>query len=203
MPLKPPIECLPVTAVSVMDEIMRRLSVPGTGFYDLPRSPIGWWITRDLDRKHLAAGMIAHKKDIEGPGKDRPDAEEITGPDISDVPLEEFPLTWRRSPVIGSAHVLGGGPGRDSKFQPGEFGLQSPLALQGVLRGHAPDKRSEFERDPATSGLSSALRAPVPIETPTLAVPTEHSLGVHDQKRFSPVGEPPACKDLESPISVR
>ncbi len=60
--------------------------------------------------------MMDHEEDIEGSEKDRLDAEEITGPDISSVPLEEFPLARRRSPVIGSAHILGDGPNRDSKL---------------------------------------------------------------------------------------
>ena len=52
---------------------------------------------------------------------------------IADAPEQsEFPPTRRRSPVIGSAHGLGDGPDRDSKSQPGEFGLQSPLTPQGV-----------------------------------------------------------------------
>jgi hypothetical protein len=139
-----PIECRPVTTVAIVDEIVWRLPIPGTGFYDLLRGPIGCWMTRDLDVQDLAAGMMDHEKDIEGSEKDRLDAEEITSPDITGVPLEEFPPTRRRSPVIGSAQVLGDGPGRDSKSQPGEFGLQSPLTPQGVLRGHASDERSEL-----------------------------------------------------------
>ena len=99
---------------------------------------------RDLDMEHLTAGMLDHERDLEGSEKDRLDAEEITGPDVTGMPLEELPPIRRRAPVIGSAHVLGDGASRDSKSQPGEFGLQSPLTSKGVLRGHASDERSEL-----------------------------------------------------------
>ena len=85
------------------------------------------------DMHHFAAGVMDHEEDIESPKEDGLDTEEVTGPDIHSVPLEEGPPTRRRHAVIGAAHVFGDGARRDIEAQPGQLRLDPALTPQRIL----------------------------------------------------------------------
>jgi hypothetical protein len=105
-PIHSLVECGSETAVSVMDEKTRRITIPTTGFDDLLRHPFGCWMVGNLDMHDLAAGVMDHKENIESLKTDRLDTEEVAGPDISGMSLEKDSPSRRPQAVIGSAHVL-------------------------------------------------------------------------------------------------
>ena len=53
-----------------------------------------------------------------------------------------------------------------------------------VLQRHAADQVANLALDRWTAGLASRL--PTPIESPTLPMPTEDSLGLYDYQDISP-----------------
>ena len=74
-----------------MEEEARWFTIPAAAFDDLLRHPFCCGMASHLDMQDLAVGMTDRKEDIEGLEPDRPHAEEITGPDIPGMPLEQFP----------------------------------------------------------------------------------------------------------------
>ena len=67
-----------------------------------------------------------------------------------------------------------------------EFAMNARRTPGGVLRNHAEDEfpHSRCGRLPAHAG--AAARDPSPIHLETGAVPTHHSVGLHEDKRMAP-----------------
>jgi hypothetical protein len=119
------------------------------------------------------------------------------------VPYEEGWPAGRWFSVARQAHVLGNGSGRDLESQLRQLGLDPPLTLQDILRGHAPDQQSELAPDWLPIAIGRRTRPPTPIGPPSLPMPAKHRFRPHDEQRPAPAPEPAISQDPEPPISVR
>jgi hypothetical protein len=68
-----------------------------------------------------------NKEDIQSLKKDRLDEEEVAGPNVRVVALQELPPAWGWASIVARIHVLGDGPGGNRKSQSRQFGLDSFL----------------------------------------------------------------------------
>src|SRR4029077_15451144 len=135
-----------------------------------------------LDMHDFATGMADHEEDIERSDENRLHVDEVASPDFASVLLEKDAPPGRWLSPMRPTHVLGDRPSRDFVPQPCPLCFDTPLAPQGVLRGHMSDEKPELARDRAPAAASRRSRLPTPIGFPALAVPTQHRIGRHDQQ---------------------
>ena len=82
-------------------------------------------------------------KDVQRLKPDGPNAEEVASPYIRFMPFQELSLSWGWPSTVAT-HVLGDGPGRNSKSQSCEFSLNASLTPKPIFSGHPPDERLKF-----------------------------------------------------------
>src|SRR5215472_16295483 len=143
-----------------------------------------------------------HKKDVKRLKPDGPNAEEVASPYIRFMSFQELSPS-RGGPSMVATHVLGDGPGRNSKSQSCEFSLNASLTPKPIFSGHPPDERLKLMRN-RLSTTPSALptRSPRPISTPTPSMPPQDGLGLHNKQRIAPIIEH-VCAHHIRPASAR
>jgi hypothetical protein len=113
---------------------IRRSAAPPTPRSDMASPP----------RAEFLCDVPDHKEDVSCLEPYGSNTEEVTGPDIRFMPLQELSPSRGWPSIVARTHVLGHGPGGNSKSQSCELRLNPSLTPEPVFSGHPADERLKF-----------------------------------------------------------
>jgi len=92
-PLHAAIKLDPEPAVSVADQIPRRVPVPTTRVHNLLSSPFGGGMSGHPSLQNLAGLVVHHEEDVQRLEEDRVNTEEVARPDVLGMARQELAPT--------------------------------------------------------------------------------------------------------------
>lgn len=141
--------------------------------------------------EHAPSIVGEHDEDEEDPECRRGHGEEVDGHEVSEVVVQEQPL---------SRHVLPHGSPRDLDAQLEKLAVDPRGTPERIRSGHSSDQRPDLWIDLRPSGPSRRLTSPVASES--LAMPANNGLRLDEHERPPPVGPTAAKVGPEGAIEV-
>jgi hypothetical protein len=139
--------------------------VPTASLNDLLSGPLAGRMTRGPDMHDFATGVMNDEKDIDCPEEDRPDAEEVAGPDFAGMRAKKIAPAWRWLSAMDASHVLRNGSGGDRDAQPCRLHLDPFLPGQEVLGRHANGMPGSRTDDPCRAIVAGDVFVAEPAAT--------------------------------------
>ena len=136
------LESFTINGIAVAQQITGS-GVEGEGFDDLLRSPLGGWVSSDIEVDDLASLMLDNKEHIKDSKGYRGHGEEIDRSEAPDVIVEKRPpgLRWRLAVAnqILRYRRLG-----DVNAQHLQLAVNSRCTPANVIARHAPNELTDF-----------------------------------------------------------
>jgi len=133
---------------------------------------------------HAATIVVKDNKTVEYAEGDHGYGNEVDADQVGHMIVQKRAPSLRRR-LVRANHVFGHGALGHGVSQQVELRLDSWRASAGVLLGHAPDQSTNIGFDQWSAGLAGP-RFSTPIEPKTLAMPSDHSLRLHDDEGRAP-----------------
>jgi hypothetical protein len=166
----------PESTVAVADQMTRRF-VPGEGFGHLARNPLRRGISGNGDPDQSPSRVVENHQAIEKSEGDGADHEQIKRCNPGGlVSQEALPALRPRSP--DSNHIASDGRFADLDSEHQQFAVNAWRTPEWIFPADAADQMTEPAINPGPS--SAPPRLPAPVGAKSLAMPTQHRLGLHD-----------------------
>jgi hypothetical protein len=194
-------EVPPELAIVIPNEILRSLS-KGCGFSQLLRYPCVAGRSCDAYMDHFPRLQFNNEEGKERTEQQVGDWKEVTGPHIPGMSAQEgCPVLFPWSSRAHVSHVLLDRAFADVKTQLEQFAPDPFRSPQSIIPCHLPDQShcllGYFWFRSSRSGLA------LPIQLPSLAMPTQKRFWLDDEQRLFPGPNHPCEKHQEHPICLR
>ena len=198
----PSIEYGAETAITVVNQETGGFRRRSASFYHLLGQPARVRVRGDPRVQNLSSTVVDDEEDEEGAKPQSLNREEIAGPDLEAVLRQELPPARRRRSTVATAHGFSDRTCADSNAKARQFRLNSALSPQRVLLSHAADDFSGFVAGRFTACFARVSRPPSPMGLPTNAMLSDDSIRLDDDEMVTPIREPAADQNPESPVRV-
>jgi hypothetical protein len=185
-----------VDAIVVAEQKPRR-GIDGEGVDDLLCSPARVGMLSDIEMYDAPAVVSQDDEHVQDTKCCGWYDKKVDGGQIAEVVLQKRTPGLRRRLATTGHEARNGGLG-DNEPQLRKLAVDTRCTPRWVVVGHATDEVTELAIGAGSTGLVAAFPCPEKLEA--FAVPSDHGLGLDDDKRLSPVGESTRHGNPERPV---